>query len=68
MKTDIKADMKKLPFDQVFPQVKGASKIRNKQEMMTLAKRVAAALQKESEQLAKDQQNSASARFFYQAS
>lgn len=60
--------MQKVPFDQIFPQVKGVAKIKNRREMISLAHRVASALQKEREQLAKEQQNSASARFLYGAS
>lgn len=55
-----------IPFDKIFPQTKG-SKIQTRQEAIRLARKVATALKKESEKLAreeKEQQNSTSARFF----
>lgn len=60
--------MKKIPFDQVFPQVKNAKEVRNRQEAISLAHKVANALEKESEELAKKQQNLTSSRFFCPAS
>ncbi len=50
-------------FEDVFPQTRG-SKPRTRKQIIALAHKVAAALRKERDQLAKEQQNNISSGFF----
>lgn len=52
-----------LSFDEVFPKTKGIN-LESKVEVIKLAHKVAAALKKESENLAKERENNISSRFF----
>lgn len=57
-------NINKIPFNQVFTQVNKAKAIRTKKDTISLAHEVAKALEKESEELAKNQRDNSPQRFF----